>query len=83
MRKKTPIMTAPKMMRHRTVAESQGCVMPPYSSPSSNMVTPATMVTEPSQSTALRPWRRGVLGVVTLRKKKRIRKATPSKGRLM
>ena len=82
-RKKMPMTTAPKMIRQSTVAESQGWAMPPNSSPSKSIMTPPTMVREPSQSTALRPSRRGVLGVLISRKKSRMRKATPSNGRFI
>lgn len=73
----------PKMMRHRTSAESQGALTPPYCMPKRNMSVPPTMVSEPSQSMALRPSRMGVRGVLTSRKKRRMKKARPSRGRLM
>lgn len=44
------------------------------------MMVPATIVIEPSQSIALRPARRSVLGVSMSRKNIMIAKAIPSKG---
>jgi hypothetical protein len=46
-------------------------------------MVPPTIVRDPSQSTAFRPFRRGVFGVWMSRKKNRMIKATPSKGRLI
>lgn len=46
-------------------------------------MTPATIVKEPSQSTALSPLRIGVLGVWISRKNSIMIKARPSKGKLI
>ena len=44
------------------------------------MIVPPTTVIEPSQSIALRPATRGVLGVSISRRKRIMTKAKPSKG---
>ena len=70
----------PKTIKQTTVADDQGYETPPYSRPRRNIIVPPTIVMVPIQSTALRPARRGVVGVSMSRKKKRIMKARPSKG---
>ncbi len=47
------------------------------------MTVPPVMVMTPTQSMALRPARMGVLGVSMSRKRRMMRKARASKGRLM
>lgn len=79
-----PTVRIPKTMRQMTVADFQGKAWPPNWRPRRSMRVPPTMVRLPTQSMALRPVITGVRGVCRLlRKKAMIRKATPSKGRLM
>lgn len=78
-RKREKVKT-PKIMRQRTKAESQGAVTPPYWRPKRNMRVPPTTVRQPIQSIARRPGRMGVRGVLMSRKKKRTKKASPSRG---
>lgn len=47
------------------------------------MMVPATIVKDPSQSTACNPLRNGVFGVCMSRKMIRMMKARPSNGRLI
>jgi hypothetical protein len=73
-------VNAPKIMRQRTRALSQGAVTPPYWRPKRNMRVPPTTVREPIQSIALRPAQMGVRGVLMSRKKRMMKKARPSRG---
>lgn len=61
--KNKPMVTAPKMIKHSTMAEVQGCEIPPYSRPRRSIIVPETIVKEPSQSTAFNPLAIGVFGV--------------------
>ena len=63
-----------------TVAEAQEKDTPPNSRPSRNITVPPAMVSEPSQSMALRPATMGVVGVSMSRKKKSTMNASPSQG---
>jgi hypothetical protein len=70
----------PKARRQITVTEDQGKVVPPNWRPNRNIVVALTMRMLPSQSTALRPARRGVLGVSSLRVEKIEMKAMAVRG---
>lgn len=66
-----------KMIRQRTVAESQGCVKPPKSRARSSIMLLPIMNNEPIQSTALRPSQIGVCGLSSLRANHSNRNANP------
>lgn len=73
----------PKTMRHMTLAESQGNVIPPNSKPSRNMTVPPTMARLPNQSTALSPAPSGVLGLSKCKNKESATMTLPVIGKLM
>ena len=78
--KNMAIITAPKTIRQVTVAEAHGKETPPKVRPKRNVTVPPTMRRDPSQSMALMPARKGVLGVAMSRKKRSTANARPSHG---
>jgi hypothetical protein len=77
------VATTPKTSRQMTVTEFHGKDVPPNSRPKRKRSVPAMMKKAPGQSMAARPSKSGVFGVVMSRKKIMIRKANPSRGRLI
>lgn len=73
---------APMMIKQSTRAESHGAETPPYCRPNNSMRVPPTTSKDPIQSMAFSPCKIGVRGVLISRKKRRMKKASPSKGKL-
>ena len=75
--------TTPKTSRQMIVTEFHGKYVPPSSRPKRKRSVPATIKKAPSQSMAAKPSKTGVLGVVRSRNKRMIKKASPSRGKLI
>jgi len=81
MKKKT--MKHPKMIKHMTVGDFHGNVVPPKSSPRSSMTVKPRIERLPNQSTAFRPSSSAVLGLWTSKKRNNSMNVMKQTGRLI